>query len=143
MASIQSYANLAVSWGLFVLIWLVQLIIYPGFHRISPEDFPAYHKWYAKRISYIVLPLMITELVIAADWVIEDSYSIISVFSICLIFIVWLSTFTLQVPIHSRLKTGKSDELIWRLVKTNWIRTVAWSVKTGVLTINVFRGFIH
>ncbi len=56
MNDILPYANLAVSWGLFILIWLVQLIIYPGFHRIPRESFATYHKWYVIRMSCVVLP---------------------------------------------------------------------------------------
>jgi hypothetical protein len=60
--------NLAVSWGLTILIWLVQLIIYPGFHRVPREDFVLYHRWYALRISMIVMPLMLFELVLLLGW---------------------------------------------------------------------------
>ena len=140
MRAILPYGNLAVSWGLLILIWLVQLIIYPSFHRIPPEGFATYHKWYAKRISSIVLPLMFAELGFAAHWVIYDNYSVGSVLSTIMVFIVWLSTFGLQVPIHNRLKTGKEDRLIRQLVTTNWIRTAAWSLKAGLVSIYTISG---
>ena len=66
MNSILPYANLAVSWGLLILIWLVQLIIYPGFHRISPEGFAAYHLWYVKRIQHLV----------ATNWIRTTAWSL-------------------------------------------------------------------
>ena len=135
MNPILPYANLAVSWGLFILIWLVQIIIYPGFHRISPEGFAAYHRWYVKRISSIVLPLMIAELILAIWWVLADNYSSVSITSGLLVIVVWLSTFLLQVPIHNRLKAGKDDKRIQRLVATNWIRTAAWSLKACAVSI--------
>jgi len=135
MNSILPYANLAVGWGLLILIWLVQLIIYPSFYRISPDEFAAYHKWYVKRISSVVMPLMISELGLTAWWILSDKHSTVSFFSGFLVFIVWLSTFVLQVPIHNQLQTGKEDKLIQRLVMTNWIRTAAWSMKAGVVSI--------
>ena len=133
------YANLAVSWGLLILIRLVQVIIYPTFHRITPQNFPAFHKWYARRIASLVVPLMVAELGLAAGWVLSDDYSVASLLSALMVLTVWLSTFALQVPIHNQLKTGKEEMLIRRLVKTNWIRTAAWSVKAVVVSIYTTR----
>lgn len=135
MSPILSYANLAVSWGLLILIWLVQLIIYPGFHRIPQNAFAAYHRWYVIRISSVVLPLMVGELILTIWWVLSETYASISLSAGFLIVIVWLSTFALQVPIHNQLKRGKDDNRIQRLVATNWIRTVAWSLKAGIVSI--------
>lgn len=136
MSPILPYANLAVSWGLLVLIWLVQLIVYPSFRRISPEKFPSFHKWYVIRISSVVLPLMILELGFVTWWILSDKHSIAPALSTIFVFIVWLSTFVLQVPIHNQLKTGKENLLIRRLVSTNWIRTVAWTLKAATVTID-------
>jgi hypothetical protein len=136
MSYLLPYANIALSWGLLVLIWLVQLIIYPGFHRISPEEFAVYHRWYVIRISSVVLPLMTAELVLVIWWVLSDNYSSISLSAGFLVIMVWLSTFALQVSIHNQLKTGKEDMLIRRLVATNWIRTAAWSLKAGIVSID-------
>ena len=136
MSYLLPYANIALSWGLFILIWLVQLIIYPGFHKIPRESFTAYHRWYVVRISCVVLPLMTGELVLTIWWVLSDNYSSISVSVGSLVLIVWLSTFALQVPIHNQLQRGKEDKLIRRLVATNWIRTAAWSLKAGIVSID-------
>jgi len=130
--------NLALSWGLLILIWLVQVIIYPGFHRIPPDIFIDYHRWYVKRISCIVLPLMISEAGMTTWWLL-DAGTPGAIISTVLIVIIWFSTFLLQVPIHNRLKSGKKDVLIRRLVATNWIRTIAWSLKSLVITLTVIK----
>ena len=127
--------NLAVSWGLLSLIWLVQIIIYPGFISIPSKDFAGYHRWYATRIACIVAPLMICEVIITIGWIILDNYAVFPIISIFLVLIIWLSTFVLQVPIHKQLQTGKDDACIKRLVTTNWIRTIAWSLKAIFVTI--------
>ncbi len=127
--------NMAISWGLLLLIWLVQVIIYPGFSRIPSENFVTYHRWYAVRISVIVIPLMICELIITVAWLCSDNYSFISLISAFLVVVIWLSTFVLQVPIHNRLRSGKNEAGIRRLVTTNWIRTIAWSIKAVAVTI--------
>ena len=126
---------MAVSWSLFVLIWLVQLIIYPGFIRIPASYFVAYHRWYAKRITVIVLPLMLAEVMLLMGWWWADADRSGAYVATLAVFIIWLSTFSLQVPIHKHLQHGKDDALIRRLVATNWIRTAAWTLKTAVVTL--------
>ena len=131
--------QIAVSWALFVLIWLVQLIIYPGFIRIPAQYFIDYHRWYAKRIAMIVGPLMLAEVFLLIGWWwagIDHSAAYVATLIVC---IIWLSTFRIQVPIHNRLQNGKDKDLIRQLVVTNWIRTSAWSFKTLVVMTALFR----
>ncbi len=132
--------NLAVSWGLLVLIWLVQVIIYPGLFRIPSKEFVDYHSWYTIRITAIVLPLMIGEVMITAGWLILDKVTIFSAVAAIFVVLIWISTFMLQVPIHKQLQAGKDKTLISQLVKTNWIRTFAWSMKAIVVTIAASKG---
>jgi len=131
--------NTAIGWGLLALIWLVQIIIYPGFRRIPSNVFSSYHRWYVTRISIIVFPLMIGEVVVTIRWLMLEMNSFYSFVAAFLVVIIWLSTFTLQVPIHRRLQTGKDDARIRRLVSTNWIRTIAWTVKAIIITIYAVR----
>jgi len=79
---------------------------------------------------------MLSELILTVWWVLFDDYSAVSVSAGVLIFIVWLSTVVLQVPIHNQLKAGKENRRIQCLVTTNWIRTAAWSLKAGVVSID-------
>ena len=140
MVSLFLIFNIAISWGLFILIWLVQLIIYPGFNRIPAAEFVIYHRWYVIRISAVVLPLMICEATVTIGWLLFEGYSYIRLASGFLVGIIWLSTFLLQVPIHNRLQSGKDDASIRRLIETNWIRTIAWSIKAIVVTTAAVTG---
>lgn len=135
MLSYLNISNIAISWGLFILIWLVQIIIYPGLTRIPARDFVNYHAWYMVRITTVVLPLMICEVIITIAWFYLQNRLIYPTFAVGLVVVVWLSTFLLQVPIHKRLQAGKDETTIKRLVATNWIRTVAWSLKAVIVTI--------
>ena len=47
---------------------------------------------------------------------------------------VHLSTITLQVPAHGRLEHGWDPVVANRLVRTNWIRTIGWTIR-GVLAL--------
>ena len=134
--SILSPLNVAVSWGLLLLIWLVQIIIYPSFSRIPDSEFIEYHRWYVVRIGAMVGPLMILEVLGVIGWMILEGRTLITTISAFLVVIVWLSTFILQVPIHKHLQEGKDVPAIRRLVATNWIRTIAWSLRAAVVTFS-------
>jgi hypothetical protein len=127
--------NVAVSWGLSILIWLVQIIIYPGLARIPSNDFVNYHAWYVTRITMVVLPLMICEIIIAIAWFFLQNNLFYPIVAGGLIILVWWSTFAFQVPIHKSLQAGKDQSRLRRLVTTNWIRTVAWSLKAVLVVV--------
>jgi hypothetical protein len=48
---------------------------------------------------------------------------------LALLAVVWLSTALLQVPCHRRLERGFDGAVVRRLVSTNWIRTLAWTLR--------------
>ena len=106
------------------IIWIVQIIIYPSFKFTSAELFKKWHDKYCFRVSFFVLPLMITQLLVGiinlksdGDWF---NFSIVS--------LTWISTFLISAPIHSKLKKfGKSDNALDQLIKTNWIRVALWT----------------
>jgi hypothetical protein len=125
--------NVAVSSGLLTLIWLVQIIIYPGLARIPANDFAAYHAWYVTRITVVVVPLMICELIAAIALFFVQDRLLYPTIAGGLIILAWGSTFTFQVPIHKSLRKGKDTSKIRQLITTNWIRTVAWSLKAVIV----------
>lgn len=47
--------------------------------------------------------------------------------------LIWASTALVQVPLHERLVEGFSEDAAARLVRTNWVRTIAWSLR-GLLS---------
>jgi len=49
-----------------------------------------------------------------------------------LLAVIWLSTFLLQVPCHRGLAAGFQVTVHRRLVRSNWIRTLAWSGRAAV-----------
>lgn len=113
--------ELLVSFGLVVLIWIIQILHYPSFRFIDKKIFSGFEKFHTKRISYIVIPLMLTELFL----------SIIDLrpFVIVVLILIWSSTFLIQVPCHEKLKIGFDEKVISRLIFTNWIRTILWTIK--------------
>jgi hypothetical protein len=46
------------------------------------------------------------------------------------VILIWLSTFVLSVPCHSRLNLGFCQKTVFKLVATNWPRTIIWSLRS-------------
>lgn len=118
-----------VDFGLLVLIWLVQLIIYPSLCAFSSDE--ALWKWhsiYTKRIAYIVIPLMIGQVIL---WSLQlfDGFTIYIAIRGFLILIVWVVTFTIFVPLHQKIANKiKMQQNARALVLKNGWRTCIWTL---------------
>ncbi|MFH2123718.1 MAG: hypothetical protein ABIJ50_09600 [Pseudomonadota bacterium] len=118
--------QISVDSGLFILIWLVQLIIYPSFRYTKAEDFIQWHSRYTFLMGLIVSPLMLIQVGIEGFFLCRGE---IRWWRLATIALIWLATFTLAVPCHRQLQHhGKVLSTIDRLVITNWLRTVLWSL---------------
>ena len=123
-----SILRLLFDFGLLVLIWMVQLIIYPSFQYYSENDLLAWHEKYMLAISFVVIPLMFGQLITAILQFIHDR-DCFSIVSMMLITLVWISTFTQFVPLHDAIASGKATKsLLEELVFKNWIRTGLWTL---------------
>lgn len=114
--------------GLLVLIWMVQLIIYPSFVRMNEENLLDWHPQYSRRISLIVIPLMFLQLGLIIFLSVTRG-NLIHYISLVLIILVWLSTFLQAVPLHNKIASQKEiQSSAEKLVKVNWIRTTLWTI---------------
>jgi hypothetical protein len=123
------------------LIWTIQLVHYPLFSRVGADVFCDYERQHQRRITWLVAPLMLIEAVSAAMLVVllePGGLRVLAVGGVLLLLVIWGSTALLQVPCHTHLSRGFDREVVRRLVSTNWIRTVAWSIR-GVLAVTLFQ----
>ena len=113
--------------GLLVLIWLVQIIIYPGMHGWDHSRFETLHRVYYRRIAFIVGPLMPAQAVVALYQlaVVRD---FITLTQVMLIGLVGVATVFISMPLHRRLSRGYDVEAVNQLIRTNWLRTAGWSL---------------
>lgn len=123
--------------GMLILIWLVQLIIYPSFEFSDKETFTFWHQRYTGLITLVVLPLMLGQLALTGYHLFQErSWSTIT--CILLIAFCWIVTFTLSVPAHNQLQSvGNEVEVVRWLVLTNWLRTIAWTA-ISILSLRHF-----
>lgn len=119
----------AVTWALVGLIWTVQLVIYPLYSQIGPDAFRSYHARYMMRIGFVVAPLMFVELGTAVLLIYLGERSPWFLMSLLLLALIWLSTWRVQIPLHTRLEHGFDSTAQEKLVRSNWLRTAAWSLR--------------
>ncbi len=131
--------SLMVSWALFGLIWVIQLTHYPTFQFIAEDKFSAFHHHHTQSITLIVLPLMVTELALAAWLVYHYQFRWLDLTVLIIVLLIWASTFFISVPLHNTLADGKDSQIINKLVQTNWIRTFLWTLKGVLITYFSFK----
>jgi len=120
--------RLVVDFGLTVLIWMVQLIIYPGFMFYKTASLLKWHRYYTPRITIVVAPLMFIQLGVSLYHLIFEFGSLHLIYFL-LVSSTWLSTFAYFVPLHQKIETD-SDPLFSakKLTSGNWIRTFQWTL---------------
>ncbi len=118
------------------LIWVIQGVHYPLMNRIRSEDYVEFQAQHMLRITWVVGPAMLAEAVtalllvrFAPDFLTWPA----ALLNLALLSVIWLSTAVYQVPSHRRLAQGFDAVAHRRLVQTNWIRTVAWTIRSGLL----------
>ncbi|MEM9412594.1 MAG: hypothetical protein AAGA30_15885 [Planctomycetota bacterium] len=129
-------ANFAATWFLVGLIWMVQVIHYPLFDDVGQQNYVQYQQRHQSNITLIVGPLMLLELVTAVLMIKHspDGACPTSVYAGAgLVVLIWLSTGLIQVPCHNALSQGFDPSTHLWLVNSNWIRTIAWTLR-GFLT---------
>lgn len=129
-------AGAAATWAMVGLIWVMQLVHYPmlvDWATASPGEAAAFHQ---RRISFVVGPLMAVEGLTALILLVErpESMGVVAAWvSAALLGVALGSTALIQVPLHARLAAGIDPEAGERLCSTNWVRTVAWTLRGLVL----------
>ena len=120
--------RLLLDFGLCILIWMVQLIVYPSFAFYNNTQLLTWHKTYTKAIALIVIPLMLGQLGIAIYQVFlaQNVYTLVS---IVLVVFLWGITLLKFAPMHQQISEGNTQiQLLKTLVQTNWIRTIIWTL---------------
>lgn len=127
--------HLVATAGMMGLIWFVQLVHYPLFAAVGADHFVAYESAHRTRTSWVVGPLMgvegVSALTIAAV-LLDDVGLVLTLAGLALLAVVHTSTVVFQVPAHRRLSAHDDAETVRRLVRTNWVRTIGWSLRVVV-----------
>lgn len=116
-----------IDFGMVVVLWLVQLVIYPGFLTCDLTKLVEWHRSYTNRVAWIIIPLMFAQLPLVA-WLTWRAPTEANLAALGCLLASWLLTFAVAVPLHRKIDKGDtSSETIQRLIKTNWPRTMLWT----------------
>lgn len=115
------------------LIWLIQLVHYPAFHKVNPQKFSEFESFHSRTITWIVLPVMSLELVISIYLMLEMSGTYgwwVGLTNLGTVGFLWIYTLLVSARIHGQLASGYNSDLVNKLVRTNWARTTVWSLRS-------------
>ena len=119
------------------VIWFVQIVHYPLFASVGLEGFQRYEEEHQRLTTWVVAPLMLTELATAVllIWLRPPGVGSGALWlGLGLLASIWLMTYTVQVPQHSALSLSYDPDVQQRLVLWNWFRTFAWTAR-GILVL--------
>ncbi len=132
------------AWFLAGLIWVIQIVHYPLMNRVGESDWIDFEHAHMRRVTWIVAPAMLIEAAscgLCVLFVLGNSsgnamplssmpmHLLLAALLVC----IWLSTWLLQVPAHATLTKGFDARAHRSLVRTNWVRTAAWSARALIL----------
>ena len=113
------------------VIWFVQIVHYPLFPFAAGDDFERFCEAHQRRTTRVVAPLMLIEAA-AASWLLLPGSGAPrgpALAGWLLVAAIWLLTAGVQVPLHRRLSRGFDPVAAKRLVRSNWLRTAAWTAR--------------
>lgn len=132
MLEIPLILNVVCSGVMSGVIWIVQLVHYPLFVHVAEADWVEFHHQHTRRITWIVAPAMLGELLASVWLVVLLRTSLLAWLGLGLVVALFAITAFVQVPLHDRLSRGRDIVVIARLVRTNWVRTAFWSTRMAV-----------
>lgn len=118
------------------IIWIIQLINYPGFRDIEKRQWPGYHKRHSKHITFLVLPPMLTELG-TSGWLLWNEVAPLHAAFLALSLFTWVTTAVVFMPLHQRIAIRPTERDLGRLTGLNWMRTFAWTASSVLSVISI------
>ena len=98
--------KLLIDFGLVILIWMTQLVVYPSFTYYDPDDLVRWHEKYTTAISILVMPLMLGQIAIHGYSMISG-FSWLSLIAFVLVILTWVNTFFFAVPLHNLIGSNQ------------------------------------
>ena len=115
------------------LIWFVQVVHYPLFNRISGDASIQYAAEHQRRTAWVVgLPMLVEG--ITTLWLFFNPIDgrLLPLLGGLVLLKIHLSTIFLQIPLHKKLSQGYEREVVRKLVATNWVRTIGWTIRAAI-----------
>jgi hypothetical protein len=132
---ILSELQTLINFGIFVILWLVQIIIYPSFLRMEGEHLLEWHQTYVYRFTWIIAPMILLQLMASVAAVLVTG-TVLNWLLLGLVLLCCLLSFGVSVPLHRKIDQGDPTQVLRRqLILTNWPRTILW---TAIFVLGCF-----
>lgn len=121
----------AATWAMLGIIWTVQLVVYPAMRDVPLDAFTRYEVGHQRRMSRILGLVAPVEAVTALALVFRPGalpWSL-TVAGALVLAGLWTLTGLVYAPAHGTLASDPRPSRIERLIRTNWVRTLGWSVR--------------
>lgn len=135
VAEVALVANLVASAVMVGIIWFVQRVHYPLLALVGTDRAAEVALEHQRRTGQVVGLPMVVEGVSTLLLLVERPDAVSAVWpwvGAVLLAVALGSTIMLSVPRHARMATHPDDEVGRSLVRTNWPRTVAWTLRGSV-----------
>ncbi len=115
------------------VIWVMQLLHYPALLYVKNETFRQFQNFHMTKISIIVVPIMLIELVSGFIIYLQGERSFEFLASFVLMIILWIMTGLIFTKFHSKLRKSKDIRIINKMIFLNWYRTLFWSMRLIII----------
>lgn len=139
---ISFYIHLFITIWLTGLIWYVQIVHYPLYKLVSQEDWLEYEKAHVRRTKWVTFYPMLVEALTGVltlyMWYSKNmAIEILLLMGIngILALSTWITTFTIQYPLHMQLCQAYNLVYIQRLINSNWLRVFIWTLRSILVII--------
>jgi hypothetical protein len=121
--------NLAATLFLTGLAWFLQTVQLPLLAHLREADFAESIRLQRRRNTILMAPAMLIELVttVAITGALRPDWLTVS--AAALVAVIWIVTFLFIAPINARLTKGFDARALQSLIRVNWIRTIAWTLR--------------
>ncbi len=136
-ALVALLAQTAASWFMGGVIWTMQVLNYPLLALVAPGDVPRYEQAHNRRFARVVAPGVLVTVVSGIVLVFSRPPGVsiaVPIVSLALAALILSATIRDGAHAHARLAREWDADVHVRLVRTNWIRVIAWTA-LGVLDL--------
>ncbi|MEZ4827383.1 MAG: hypothetical protein R3C61_14050 [Bacteroidia bacterium] len=127
--------------------WFLQIIHFPLFERVGPNQFHDYHRTFSQRKQFLILIPSLAAIACAAIllWIQPWGTNMLLIkANFGLTALAMGASIVLVQPLHKILAShGYSDKAIRQLTRVNWVRTAAWTAGSLMIILTVFNIIIR
>ena len=132
------------TWFLVGLIWTIQVVHYPSFDAIDPATYNEFQQRHMTKMGSLVGPPWLVEgvLVLVIFVTAPTAFTIaLAVVGGLLEAVVIGVTLRASIPAHEALTSGFEPDAHRVLLRTNWLRTWAWSGRGLIALVLLWTAF--